>query len=438
DSGRERHHSIRFEHDPATLALLRHYEGDPRQIFEARHIDLAELLVRFHADLYLGSPLGLIVTGLLGLALFASLVTGVVIHRKILGELFSFRPRRSLRLLWTDSHKVLGVWGLLFHSVIAFTGAFLGFAAVVLVPAAALVSFGGDQQALMAAVLPDIDPRPSGEPRELRFAALLDTLRAKADGDLVSISLLLPEDRKGLLVANTQPGAGMTPRMLQYRLADGGFDRAYPTYGKLVGFSGPVLDVLQPLHFGNFGGVWVKALWCVLGVSTALLALSGMMIWIERRAYGPVGELSWRQYLRIARFSIGVCGGLVVAVITLFHGQRLLPGPALVPLFFASWSLAASWALLRDSEYRAARELALCSGLLALGVPLLDAATSGHHLFRAVSEGMWTVAGVDGSLLLGGALLVWLARRIPVRRPLRRKHSRGEPLVARKTPVVAP
>ena len=39
---------------------------------------------------------------------------------------------------------------------------------------------------------------------------------------------------------------------------------------------------MYPLHFGNFGGVAVKVLWAFLGLTTALLPLSGMMMWIER------------------------------------------------------------------------------------------------------------------------------------------------------------
>ncbi|MEO1204506.1 MAG: PepSY-associated TM helix domain-containing protein, partial [Pseudomonadota bacterium] len=143
ESGRVEHHVIRFDHDPRSHEFIERREGDPVELFETERKDLADFIITFHADLHLGDPLGLLLTGLLGLTLFASVVTGVITHRKVLKEAFTFRPFRSLRLLFTDSHKVLGVWGMLFHGTIAFTGAFLGLAVVILLPAAAFVSFEG-------------------------------------------------------------------------------------------------------------------------------------------------------------------------------------------------------------------------------------------------------------------------------------------------------
>ncbi|HEY1091880.1 MAG TPA: PepSY-associated TM helix domain-containing protein, partial [Burkholderiaceae bacterium] len=40
---------------------------------------------------------------------------------------------------------------------------------------------------------------------------------------------------------------------------------------------------MEPLHFGDFGGLMLKALYCVLGLSAAGLAISGTVIWADRR-----------------------------------------------------------------------------------------------------------------------------------------------------------
>ena len=39
-----------------------------------------------------------------------------------------------------------------------------------------------------------------------------------------------------------------------------------------------VLYWISTLHFGNFGGVWVKALWVVLGLAPAVLFISGSLM----------------------------------------------------------------------------------------------------------------------------------------------------------------
>jgi uncharacterized iron-regulated membrane protein len=44
-----------------------------------------------------------------------------------------------------------------------------------------------------------------------------------------------------------------------------------------------VEDAFEPLHFGNFGGLPVKIAWAAAGFAPALLTISGMAIWWQRR-----------------------------------------------------------------------------------------------------------------------------------------------------------
>lgn len=39
---------------------------------------------------------------------------------------------------------------------------------------------------------------------------------------------------------------------------------------------------ISPLHYGDFGGVWVKALWVALGLAPALLFVTGSLMWWNR------------------------------------------------------------------------------------------------------------------------------------------------------------
>lgn len=421
--GRHWHVLKRFYHHPHTLEVVSEFEGTQQDLIDDWSMDLAEFIITFHADLHLGNPWGLILTGFLGLTLFSSIVSGVIIHRKILKEIFVFRPSRSLRLLWNDSHKVLGVWGILFHTVIAFTGAFLGLAAVVLVPAAAFVSFGGDQEALVEAVLPEIKPNLTGIEEQLYVAKVIEEFQNSEKGDIVSVSLVGGKDTGALVVVNSRAGDGIPPETIQFMAKSGELVSRDTTYSRIGGFSGPVLDAFRPLHYGDFGGVAVKLIWGVLGVGTAMLALSGMMIWIERRAYGPTGKLSERTYLRISRFTIGSCVGLVGAITALFYGQRFLYGKSITELgyiFFAVWLLAIVWAQTRRNEYIASRHLCLVSGVLLLLLPLASGIATGSHLFNVFQKGHFQVAGVEVGLLLIGALMTWLSRRIPTERPARK------------------
>jgi uncharacterized iron-regulated membrane protein len=49
------------------------------------------------------------------------------------------------------------------------------------------------------------------------------------------------------------------------------------------GLGGQILDAFRPLHFGNFGGLPVKILWSVAGLTPAILAISGSLMWWQRK-----------------------------------------------------------------------------------------------------------------------------------------------------------
>ena len=418
EAGQFRRHTIVFEHDPVSLLLQRKIEGSAEALYQQRQQDFSDFFITFHADLNLGSPWGLIITGLAGLILLSSIVSGVAIHPKIIKELFTFRPFRSLRLLWTDAHKVFGVWGMLFHSIIGFTGAYLGFAAVVLVPASVLVSFQGDYQAMVSAVLPDITPVLSGEVMHIEISNALQALQEKNPGDVVSISLLGGADSNAVVIANTLPGQHVNPVMLEFRAQGGTYQQSHTTFGRISG-SGAVLDVIEPLHFGNFGGLLVKVLWGVLGMSTAFVSFSGMMIFIERRAYGSVGQLGNTSYLRMSRFVIGACFGLIAASLLLFLHQPLkqyfMP-VSMAWVFFGSWLVAIVWAMSRANEYLAARQLLCFIAFILLALPFVNGFNPFTHTWSAANSSAFMVLAVDAVLFILGLMVYKLSRRIPLQR----------------------
>ncbi len=59
-----------------------------------------------------------------------------------------------------------------------------------------------------------------------------------------------------------------------------------------------ILDTVVPLHFGTFGGLPVKILWCLAGLTPGLLALSGSLVWWKRgRATKPRSAVRYRETL---------------------------------------------------------------------------------------------------------------------------------------------
>jgi uncharacterized iron-regulated membrane protein len=60
--------------------------------------------------------------GFAALIMLVALVSGVVMHRKIFRELFTFRPKKHTQRSALDLHNLTGVVALPFHFIFAFSG----------------------------------------------------------------------------------------------------------------------------------------------------------------------------------------------------------------------------------------------------------------------------------------------------------------------------
>ncbi len=76
-----------------------------------------------HYGLHLSwNNLGYWIVGIASFAMLVALVTGVILHRKLFREFFTFRPWRRMQRSTLDLHNLSGVVALPFHFFFAFTG----------------------------------------------------------------------------------------------------------------------------------------------------------------------------------------------------------------------------------------------------------------------------------------------------------------------------
>jgi uncharacterized iron-regulated membrane protein len=220
------------------------------------------------------------IVGFLGVVMLASIVTGVLIHQKILKDLYTQRWTSSLRLMLSDAHKLIGVWALLFHILIAFTGAWLGLAPVVMNAARHLADAPPTASKEVA------QPMPASTAASLTLDDLHQRAEAQLPGvDVQSVRLIdwdTPE-AAAQFFGPARRGGGLFGS-LTLRAADGfELDRRDPAD---AGFWARVDGWMEPLHFGDFGGLTLKWLYFILGLSPALLSLTGTWLWIERQQRG--------------------------------------------------------------------------------------------------------------------------------------------------------
>jgi hypothetical protein len=135
-------------------------------------------LVELHYALSLPDVLGLLLVGIIGIAMTAMVISGLLAHPNIFKDAFSFRVGGPRRLQQVDIHNRLSVWTSPFQLAIALTGAFIGLSQIYGLTIAALF-FGGDTTAATRSLFLQHD-KPTGIAAPLiKVGDILERVRAE-------------------------------------------------------------------------------------------------------------------------------------------------------------------------------------------------------------------------------------------------------------------
>jgi uncharacterized iron-regulated membrane protein len=395
--------------DPAT--------GDP---VTSRKTMGGEFFYRFHFELHMKPIWGRWVVSFCAMMMLVAIISGIITHRRIFADFFTFRPGKAPQRSWLDAHNALAVLALPYHLMITYTG--LITLMLMTMPWGAQVAYQGNMQAFFAeAVGSSPAPRAAGRPGELvPVGPLLAEAMAHWGTHTISrINVNNPADANSVIQITRGESGRMSsnPQTLVFngttgaRLSETGTDApAAATRGVTWG-----------LHIGRFAGPLLRALFFLSGLAGTAMVATGLILWAakhrqKRLAIGKPG-LGLRL---VDTLNIGTVAGLPVAMAGFFWANRLLPlGIAEraeweVRVFFGLWVLSLLHALIRPAR-RAWIEQFACAALLGLAIPVLNAFTTHRHLGVSIPEGDWSMAGMDLGLaamgLLAGAIAWKLARR---------------------------
>ncbi|MEM6294477.1 MAG: PepSY-associated TM helix domain-containing protein [Myxococcota bacterium] len=416
-------------------------EGEPRREviwdgtqWRARRGYVARFLFRVHFLYHEAIPILYTVSGLVALALFIALMTGIAVHlRKIIPEFHQFRPHLPRRAMWADLHKVTGVAGLPFALVIAYTGAVIVLNGLA-IASVGLPLYGGDLDRAKAAAFGDDPPTIEAEEEPGPQAPARAWVEA-AETALPGLDVhALRTAKPGLATTVVEVSGEMDDAPGRVRVYVSGETAEVLQVRGLEAESAPLAAQrwLFGLHFAQFGGWGLKLVYAVLALFTGATILTGNALWIERRRKQRKG----RAHGVLARLTVGVGAGLPLAMGLMLLMSRLLPWnldarTALLDATFvltlagacgyASWSASHRTCWVRMLFAAAATFAAVplaqatCTdvGLFAGGL------TGGHFgMFAAIDLGMLVVA----ALL---ALAAWIVRRGPHRTPRPSTPARG-------------
>jgi uncharacterized iron-regulated membrane protein len=255
----------------------------------------SEFLVALHVNLHLPRTWGRLLVGLVGVTLLSSLVSGLLSHPRIFKDAFALRWGGSRRLQEADLHNRLSVWGLPFHVAVTLTGALLGLSTLI-VGVLAYAAYDGDSGKAFETLLgPRAAADETAAPVPDVAAMIRQVQRERQGATFVSVHIEHVA-RAGQMVHLGMRTQGHLALSNSYYFKG---DGTYVGDGGLeTGSIGQqILGVLQPLHFGWFGGIPIKIIYGLLGLALTVVTQTGVTIWLARRRdkgrSAPGWEKAW-------------------------------------------------------------------------------------------------------------------------------------------------
>jgi uncharacterized iron-regulated membrane protein len=379
-----------------------------------------------------------------------AIVSGVIVHRRIFKDFFTFRPGRGKRS-WLDAHNACSVMSLPFHLVITFSGLLL-FGNMIF-PGAIQSAYHGDTNAYWQEMRERMGvfeaPPPSGERAPLTDLGALARRAESAWGGRPagSITIIHPGDRRAVVEVRQARGMSLaagraSARSLRFDGVSGqALETAPPPPPSAVE---SIYNVFMMLHRGFFASPIPRWLLFLAGVGGSLMIASGLVMWRVARAgeRERTGRVAFGQRL-VEVFNVAGIAGLMIAIAAHFWANRLIPvdwpqrGEWEIKVFFLAWAASLVHALARRHQAAWIEQLAFAGVSIAL-LPVVNALTGGLSLFGSIYLGRWLPAGFDLCALAIGGGLVFAAAKVYRHRPaVRASKPEAAPEAAMETVMEA-
>ncbi|MEM7661456.1 MAG: PepSY-associated TM helix domain-containing protein [Pseudomonadota bacterium] len=382
----------------------------------------------FHFMLHIPAGLGYWLVGFAALAMMTLLVTGIIIHRKIFVDFFTFRPKKKIRRSSLDLHNVTSVLFLPFYFLISFSG---------------LVIFAGWYASLPWGIANDLT---GDNTEQLYWAAdeygyLERSAAGEPGADLVSIAPLIaeaeaiwtqrynqPAKMDRLQVANIGDANSYISvfRTFPGRRVEMGRDAVFfdGATGELIkDFEASPIVVarkwIEGFHFVQFRHWPLRWLYFVAGLTGCIMIATGFVFWTASRRKKE-GETQPIKVRVVEAITIGSVTGIIISTGVFLIANRLIPvgetvlgqTPEMleVTAFYLAWIATFLHASLRTNT--AWLEQSCVIAILAPIAVALNWLTTGDHIFATLSEGKLSIFGMDLVLIAGGGVALMAAMRL--------------------------
>ncbi|MEN5292998.1 PepSY-associated TM helix domain-containing protein [Stenotrophomonas sp. TWI591] len=414
--------------------------GMPQPPPRLRETEGGRNFMSFHYTLH-GGMAGYWLVGWITACMLLALVSGVVVHKRIFKDFFTFRPGKGQRS-WLDAHNLSAVLTLPFLFMIGYTGLTFFYSSYLPWPVHAAYGDADDAYARYEAELAPVQPTPPGILVSTAQLPDLQHLLARAQAIIGQPPALIVIQAPGTVhsvveVIGRKP-VGRADRHLlteasrvTFDAASGALLQQHGAHPHVIG-AVQVHETIEALHKADFGGWPMKWLYFISGLlGTAMIAIGTLLFSIKRRKRSEheFGAATAGIYRCVEAFNVASLAGVALASIVYLYGNRLLPlemsGRSAweIRIFLAACAASVLHALWRPPRLAWIEQLWLAAAL-CLALPLVNMATTGQGMLMYLQRGAWQQAGVELVALAFGLMLARMALMLQRRWPRAQEAAR--------------
>nr|MBP8099602.1 PepSY domain-containing protein [Acinetobacter sp.] len=452
------------------------------QVLEARDTRGGSFLYRFHFELY-GLPRlwARWLVGVATLLMLVAIISGVITHKKIFKDFFTFRSGKGQRS-WLDAHNATAVLALPFHIMITFSGLLL--LMFMLMPWGIEQIYENRGQFLQeqnramqqggkvenknqatnqrqganenSAEHGNLQTRGNGESRRQRekpkahpapladLTPILENAQLQWKSNPIgSINIIAPNTNQAQIELRALHGESVAHRNVYQTLNFDGVtgQKIIDENDRLNNPSIPmgIYNVVTTLHEARGVDLALRWLLFLSGIVGTLMVATGLILWCVKRApqQQKQGYKSF-GYRLVEVTNIAAIIGLPIACATYFHANRFIPSHLENRLdweirsFFIVWLLTLIYAMFRTHRQAWLELLALATVAFAL-LPIINFTTGGQALWNSIANDQWMIASFDLAMWVLATLFAYSFYKVKKHKGLPAKKSKVPKITAQET-----